>query len=306
MNGNIELLRNYILVTPCKNEQNNLPHLIQSIVSQDIKPVIWVIIDDGSDDNTPQIIKKATDQYDWIKTLELDKIEKRDLGLHLAEITQKGFEFAIDYCNDNTINYNYLGNIDGDLTLEHTFYRDIILEFEKDQKLGIASGGIRLTIGDKLVYVRGLPEDEPSGGDMLVRRKCFEDCNGVPQSYSYDTVLKAKARINQWKTKRFERVIATESRDVGNAEGYLKGFFQMGKSSYFINLHPIHVFAKGILNSLRRPFYGGIAYIAGYLYSFLKRNKQIEDNNIKKYFWNKWKKVYRKRLSKRVIHEVVK
>ena len=305
MSGNNNLPRNYIIITPCKNEENNLPNLIESIMSQTIRPVLWIIVDDGSNDNTPLILKEASEKTNWMKIIRRDEYFKRDLGLHLADISRIAFDFAIEYCNTNRIEYNYLGNIDADLTLNNTFYENLMVEFENDPNLGIASGGIKLTIGDKIVYVRGLSENEPSGGDMLIRRECFEDCEGIPQSYAYDTVLKAKARLNEWKTKRFEENIATESRDVGNAEGYLKGYFHMGQSSYYLNLHPIHIFARGIMISLKRPYYGGFAYIAAYSYSLVKRDRQIEDDSIKNYFWNKWKKAYKHRLSSRVIHEAI-
>lgn len=305
MSGNNDFSRNYIIITPCKNEEKNLPYLIESIKSQIIRPVAWVFIDDGSSDTTPLILKEASENNNWIRIIRMEEKNKRDLGLHLAKISKIAFDFAIEYCKKKKIEYNYLGNIDADLTIENTFYKNLIIEFEKDQNLGLASGGIRLTIGDKVVHVKGLPEDEPSGGDMLIRRKCFEDCGGIPQSYAYDTVLKAKARLNGWKTKRFEDNIATEARDVGNAESYSKGFFHMGKSSYYLNFHPVHIFARGILKSFRKPYYGGIIFIVGYLYSLVKRDRQIEDDNIKKYFWNKWKKVYKHRLSSRVIHEAI-
>lgn len=305
MNGRINSSKNYVLLTPCKNEGHNLLYLIESVVSQTIRPVLWVIVDDCSDDNTPQIIKEVIEKFDWIKVLRLEEKNKRDLGLHLAEITKKGFNFCIQYCMQKGIEYNYFGNVDADLTFDNTFFENLISEFEKDLELGVASGGIILTISGRFVYVKGLPIDEPSGGDMLIRRRCFEECGGIPQSYAYDTVLKAKARLKGWKTKRFEENLAIEVRDVGSAEGYFKGFMQMGVTSQYLNLHPIHVFARGIFKSLRKPYYGGIIYIISYLYCHLKRDSQIKDIEIRNYYWNKWKQVYKKRLSSRVIHEVV-
>jgi len=297
---------NYILITPCKNEGENVPKLIQSIVSQTIRPVIWVIIDDASDDNTPKITNEAAREYDWIRILRLEKGIKRDLGLHLAKIMSQGFDLAIKYCEMNGIKYNYLGNVDGDITLEPSFFKNLIEEFEKDPALGIASGGIRFTIDGRIVHVKGLSIDEPSGGHMLIRRKCFIGCGGIPQSYAYDAVIKAKARLQGWKNRRFEDNIATEARDVGNAEGYFKGFLHMGKISYHLNFHPIHILAWGVLKSFRKPYYGGVVYIAGYLCSLLKRDDKINDDMIQNYYWNKWKQVYKQRLFMRVTYETIK
>ena len=165
--------------------------------------------------------------------------------------------------------------------------------------------GIRFTIDNKLVNVKGLSTDEPSGGHMLIRRKCFEDCKGIPQSYAYDAVIKVRAKLIGWKNKRFEDNMATEARDVGSAEGYFKGFLHTGRISHYLNFHPVHVFAWGILKCLRKPYYGGIVYITGYLCSLIKRNEQIDDIRIKEYYWNKWKNIYKQRLFTRVKYEVV-
>lgn len=281
--------KNYIIITPCKNEGRNLPNLIKSVVTQTLKPVLWVIVDDGSIDNTPDILKKIEKKYDWIKSIRLNYNKKRDLGLHLASIIKRGFDFAIESCSKNGVCYDYLGNLDADLILEHTFYENLIKEFEKDPKLGVASGGTRHIAGNRVIYAK-LNIDEPSGGHMLIRRKCFEDCGGIPISYDYDSVLKAKARLRGWKTKRFDKYVATEIRDVSSAEGYWRGFIQRGKASYYLDLHPLHVLIKSVIYSCKRRHYAGFAYMLGYLSSFIRKEEKINDEEIKQYFRNKWKK----------------
>jgi len=277
----------YILITPCKNEGDNLPSLINSIVAQEIKPIVWVIIDDGSTDNTPDILKFYQKQYIWIKVLHLSE-NPRDVGLHLAGVMKKGFDYAIDYCRLNGLEYDYLGNVDGDLILPSTFFKNLLNEFNLNPRLGVASGGTDYTINNKKVRAK-LSVNEPSGGHMLIRRTCFEECGGLPISHAVDSVLKAKARLRNWQTKRFEDNIATEIRDVSNAEGYWKGKVQSGRSAYYLNLNPLHVIVKAIKYTPKKPYYIGIAYLFGYLSDLIKRKEQIEDSEIKQYFWNKWR-----------------
>jgi len=280
--------KTYIVVTPCKNEERNIPNLIESMAAQTIKPVLWVIVDDGSTDRTPEIIKEAVKKHKWIKNIRLGG-GKRDLGLYFANVVKKGFDFAIEYCMKNRINYDYLGNVDGDITLEHTFFENLIKEFEKDPKLGIASGGTEHIVGNRIIHAK-LGIDEPSCGHMLIRRKCFEECGGIPLSYAIDSVLKSKARLRGWKTKRFEENIATEIRDAHSAEGYWKGFMHKGKVSYYLNLNPLHVMIRSIMYSFRRPYYIGIAYLLGYFSHLIRKKERIDDNELKEYYWNKWRK----------------
>ena len=283
-------VRRYILVTPVKNEEENLPNLIQSIVNQMVKPMLWVIVDDGSTDNTPKIIKNAKKKYNWIQSTRMNE-GKRDLGLHLADILRKGFDFAIQYCMKNRINYDYLGILDGDLSLKPTFIENLITEFEKNPKLGIASGGSKHIVKNREIHLK-VSIDEPAGGHRLIRRKCFEECDGIPLSYDCDSVLKVKAKLRGWKTKRFEENIVTGIRDMSSAEGFWKGYVHNGKASYYLNLNPLHVMIRSIIYSFRRPYYTGIAYMVGYLSDLIRKKEQLDDNEIKDYYWNKWKKIF--------------
>jgi len=61
--------RRYIVVTPCRNEEKNLPNLVQSMTAQTIKPLLWVIVDGGSTDRTPEIITEVAQKYEWINFL---------------------------------------------------------------------------------------------------------------------------------------------------------------------------------------------------------------------------------------------
>lgn len=285
----------YILVTPCKNEGDNIPHLIKSVVKQTIKPEVWAIVDDGSTDNTPEILREAKEKYDWIHPIRLEE-SKRDLGLHYSIIVDMGFNHCISHCEERGLEYKYLGLLDGDLILEYTYFENLIREFTKDSKLGIAGGNTKHIIGDRIRYAK-VNVNEPSGGHMLIRKECFFDCGGFPQvSYASDSVLKAKARLRGWKTRRFTANIVTEIRDVSSAEGYWNGFIHKGESSYYLNHNPLHVLMRVIRYSFKRPYYIGIAYLVGYLSSIIQRKERIKDIEVRSYFWNKWKETSKNKL----------
>lgn len=290
MKENNRPLRQYILLTPVKNEGENLPKLIQPVVEQTIKPVLWVIVDDGSTDNTPEIIKEAKEKSKWIQSIRLDeRVGYRDIGVHLSSVMMTVAEFAIKYCGKNEIKYEYIGNVDGDIIVEKLFFEKLIKEFEKDDKLGIAGSGTQYIKGNNTIQHKGR-EEEPSGGDMLIRRECFEECGGIQMSCCWDSVLKAKARLRGWKTRRFEYVKAIETRVPGSEDYWNRGIHS-GESAYYLNLNPIHVLIKSMKFLCKNPpYYFAIAYLTGYFSSFIRRKEKIDDDEIKEYFWNKWKK----------------
>ena len=46
----------YVLVTPARNEQAFIEKTIESMIQQTLLPLKWVIVDDGSTDNTREIV----------------------------------------------------------------------------------------------------------------------------------------------------------------------------------------------------------------------------------------------------------
>ena len=274
----------YILVTPAKNEEKNLPKLVQSVVQQTVKPVLWVIVDDGSTDNTPNIIREAREKYDWIQSFRL-KEGKRDLGKHVYRVYKLGFDYAINYCKVYNLQYEYLGNIDADMTIETQFFDKLIKEFKKNPRLGVASGSVYSNINNKLI-IENDRDDLPSGGIRLWRRECFEETGGYLISYSADSVSNVLAKLRGWETRRFEEIKAMQARKTSSAEGLWKGYKYHGESAYFRNYHPLFVLAKGLKLLFKSPYYMGIAYLYGYFSSVLRRMDKIDNVEVKEYYYH--------------------
>jgi len=290
--------KSYIIQTPVKNEEENLPRLIKSILEQSIKPSLWLIIDDGSTDSTCEIINDVQNEHNWIHSIRL-KDKGRDLGFHLSEVINVGIGTLMKLCVENNVIYDYLGNIDADVSLEDMYFERLTCKFEQNVKLGIASGGTWYHKGDEIKHYDA-NIDEPSGGNMLIRKECLIDCGLIiPLTHSWDSVLKTKARINGWETKRYENIKSIDSRDVNAVVGYWKGTFNHGMSAHFINMHPIHVFLKSLKISKKPPHYVGFAYTLGYLYNLLFVREKINDDSVKNYNWNKWRLILNESLKKR-------
>ncbi|HSH65911.1 MAG TPA: glycosyltransferase family A protein, partial [Bacteroidia bacterium] len=49
---------NYYVITPAKNEEKFITFTLDSMVNQLLKPVKWIIVDDGSSDRTKEIVEK--------------------------------------------------------------------------------------------------------------------------------------------------------------------------------------------------------------------------------------------------------
>lgn len=293
LNNTIEKkTRNYILITPAKNEEKNIRLCIQSVITQTITPNLWVLIDDGSIDKTFEIIQNAKDKHPWIKCIQLNDVG-RDLTIHISKVIKKGFDYAIGYCLQNNLKYNYIAFLDADMIIQDkNFFEKLIINFERDNQLGIASGEIRILENSNNSYIEKRRTDTISGGEMMCRREFFEGINGFPLSFAWESVLRVKAILIGWKVKRFENIKVFQTRQTGSAEGIKRGYYIKGTSQYYLNYNPLIVIIKGIKYCYKRPHYIGIAYLYGYFNSLMLRKEQIKDKAIRRYFfWNKLREI---------------
>ena len=272
----------YFIVTPAKDEEKSLPSTIRSIERQTVKPILWVIVDDGSTDRTPQIIESAKKKYNWIHSIHLNE-SARDFMIHYASVCNIGLDYGIKYCEKNRIEYEYIAIVDADMILENTYFENLIKEFEKDSRLGIASGGICSIVGDKLIHTKQR-EDLPSGAHRLWRKKCFEETGGYLLTYNVDNVSNVKAKLRGWQVKRFEGYKGIQTRMASSAEGLWKGWRIRGESAYYFNVHPLFVILRAIRYLFKKPYYIGLAYFIGYFSSYINRLEQTDDGEIKHYY----------------------
>ena len=274
--------RQYITVTPAKNEEGSLPKLAKSMLEQTVKPSLWVIVDDGSTDKTVDIIRNLTNEYNWIKVIRLEG-GQRDLGVHVSHVCKEGFDFAIEYCMQKDIRYEYIALLDADIILEPNYFEKLIHEFEKNQNLGVASGRGANIVGNKIIEDKQR-DDLPTGGARLWRKDCFEDTDGYLLTKSPDSVSNAKAIINGWDTKQFRHIKFVSTRAHASAEGYWRGYNQFGSNNYFIGYTPVHALLKGIKLLSERPYYTGFAYLYGYFGNLILRKNQVDDKQVRYYF----------------------
>ena len=282
-------MKDYIVVTPCKNEEDNIIQLADSIINQTIQPKLWVIIDDGSTDSTPQLLKTLTLMCNWIYVSTLQS-GKRDLSFHYAEVVNNGLTLALNISKEYLISYSYVGLIDADMILPPYFFEKMITKFEGNPNLGVASGAVVYEKGEKKVLEKGR-NNLPIGGLRVWKHECFVSTGGFPISYSADSVSNVLATLQGWDIAIFEDIQATQTRETSSAEGLWNGYLTRGKSDYYRDYHPIYVIFKCLKYTFRYPFYVGLPYFCGYINGITRIKRKIENKEVRNYYRNKHKEI---------------
>jgi len=99
----------YALVTPARNEEAFIGATIESVIKQTQPPLRWVIVSDGSQDRTDEIVKSYLARYDWIELMRMP--ERRD-----RQFAAKANCFNAGYARLKDIAYDVVGNLDADIT----------------------------------------------------------------------------------------------------------------------------------------------------------------------------------------------
>jgi poly-beta-1,6-N-acetyl-D-glucosamine synthase len=272
----------YILVTPVYNEGANIEKVIESVVAQTIRPKVWVIVNDGSIDRSPEIIRRFEAFHSFIRCLSLRREDIETYYSRRVYVVLAGIEEA------KKTDYDYLGVLDGDITLEPDYYESILKKFDQDPTLGIATGISLFPVNGKLICP---PMDtmHTPGSIQMFRRDCYDRIGGyTPLKYGGDDSLcEITARMHGWKTRNFPELVSYQHRYVGTGDGrgILKARFRQGLTDYNIATHPVFMFAKTLRRFfIESPFViGSLTRFAGYLYGYCIREKCVIPKEIRRY-----------------------
>lgn len=256
--------------------------MIESVVGQKVTPVLWIIVDDGSTDATPQILECFKAKYSWIQSIKLPP-RPRDITFHYSYVCKQGFDYALEYSREKGIEYDYIGLLDADTVLEENYFGKLMSEFEENSSLGIASGGIYYKEDDRLsreVSDKNLPR----GTGRLWRKACFIETEGYQIEPSPDSISNTKAFLRGWQLRQYADVIEIQKRKTSAGEGLWKGYVKNGWMAYYVDKSLSMVLFNALYRSLKPPYYTGIAYFYGYLSSAIKREKKIQDTEIRTYY----------------------
>ena len=130
----------YALITPARNEEKFIEKTIQSVIGQTIQPQHWIIVNDNSTDHTGEIAQKYADAHDFIQVIHTTGDAKRNFGSKVKAVT-----YAFEQLAD--VEFDYIGNLDADISFDPDYYENILRKLEENPKLGLA-GGTRFDLVD--------------------------------------------------------------------------------------------------------------------------------------------------------------
>jgi poly-beta-1,6-N-acetyl-D-glucosamine synthase len=223
----------YALVTAAYNEERYLPNLLESVVAQRHRPVRWVIVSDGSTDGTDAIIESYASRYAFI-------VLRR-----ITEDHPRNFMAQVDAINNGlallkTEQYEFIGNLDADVTLHPDYFEGLLSRFRQNTRLGLAGGYICEWAGGTF---QPRPTNSPlsvAHAIQLFRRECLEQIGGGYVRMPYggpDWHAEVSARLHGWTVQSFPEFEVRHHRPTGAVAGLLNTCYREGLMDHSFGSH---------------------------------------------------------------------
>jgi glycosyltransferase involved in cell wall biosynthesis len=239
------------------------------VAGQTLLPERWVIVSDGSDDGTDEIVGREAAIHPWIELVRMPKHGDRHFS-HKARCLNAGYEKV------KNIDFEVLGFLDADVSMESDYFEFLLNKFFEFPRLGVAGTpyeeGAR-DVGRGFFYDR----QHVHGACQLFRRKCFEEVGEfIPiEMGGEDKIAVTKARMKGWVTRSFTEKRWVHHRPIGFGGGSsLLVSWKYGQKDYILGNHPLWEVFRGFYQMTHRPYFlGGFLLLNGYLLSLLRGRK---------------------------------
>lgn len=267
------------LVTPLKDEIDNIAEYISNIEHQTIPIKCLVIVENDSTDGSKEYLEKieSVRNVDVFKVLNISFEDKSyRVGKKYSTIIDAGMEFLRK--SEFYSSLDFIGILDCDVFPENAYYSKLTTFMNSDPKIGIASG---LTYTNEGV-LHIADTDFVRGNSRLWKRECLDEA-GYVIAHTADTVSVALAHLKGWRTRTLKSASVTSREiDVRLSNPKSKGYhaYYRGHTLFYILLKSLYYsIVKGRCQT-------GYDVFSGYISALFKRKPRIANPEVKNYFKN--------------------
>jgi glycosyltransferase involved in cell wall biosynthesis len=269
----------YVVVSPVKDEEQYIDFTLRSVSRQSVRPVLWLIVDDGSQDNTPAIVRQYVSHHPFIQLVSGPWTEKRKLAC--AEV--RAFNWGSERVE--TWRYDFIVKLDCDISFDADYFERLFDQFRKDERLGIASGVYRESDRANTWKEISMPYYHAAGACKVIRKECFEQIGPFVPAPGWDTVDEVRAMARGWTTRHFRDLKMIHHKPEGSSIGVLKTGIMQGEASYRVDSSRLF-FACKVLHRLAvsaAPL-SALGLILGYSGAMIMRKRRLVTKREAQYY----------------------
>lgn len=258
----------YAVVTPARDEENNLPRLADSLAAQTVLPDTWAIVENGSSDRTREIAEQLSTVHTWVLVRSTVGSELAERGAPVVRAFTAGLH-ALDPATDIVV------NVDADVSMEPDYFERLLAEFEADPHLGIASGSALEEV-DGVWRQRFVTGSTVWGATRAYRRVCLEDVLPLEERHGWDGLDQLRARSRGWRTRTIPELTFRHHRREGERDSSRVAHWRAcGESAHFMGYRSWYLLARAVHNA--RHERAALAMVWGFAEASLRGGPRYHD-----------------------------
>jgi poly-beta-1,6-N-acetyl-D-glucosamine synthase len=272
-----------LIVSPVYNEARHLDRTARAMAAQERPPDRWVIVDDGSRDDTLEIARRWARELPFLTVMSATEADDGPDRLALAR-EARAFNLGIEQAGWR--DFSHIGKLDGDVELPTQWFATLLREFRDQPHLGLAGGRLEEPSpgGWELIPI---PDSHIHGAVKLYRRECLEAIGGILERLAWDTIDETYARMRGYATRSLPELVGRHHRPWGSADGRLRGKARHGECAWVLHQSAPWALLRSI-KLARVPPAGlsGAAFAYGYARAALRRTPRVEDPQFRRFVRN--------------------
>jgi biofilm PGA synthesis N-glycosyltransferase PgaC len=248
----------YAVVTPARNEHDNLRRLADSIIAQEHLPAQWVIVDDGSDDGMDVVADDLARRYDWI-----DVVRTGEDASDLAQGRRRGRDLLAFRrgLSDLSSPVDVFVKVDADTSFDPDYFTCLLNRFHEQPDLGIAGGCCYELVDDEWRRIK-VSGSHPRGASRAYRWALFDVVFGLEPELGWDGVDEVMAELSGYRTAGFTDFGFRHHRKVGEREGRLRAGSALGRQAWYMGYRPSYLALRAVYRA--RENFASLAMVWGY------------------------------------------
>ena len=262
----------YALITPARDEADNLRRLGQCLLEQTVSPAAWVVVDNGSTDDTVDVVRGFAERSDWVSLASSPPADVAQPG----EPIVRAFHTGLAKVGPADV----VVKLDADVSMGPDFFERLLSAFAADPSLGIASGQCYEQIGGEWrpTYVTG---SHVRGATRAWRWGCLQAVLPLDGTVPcvMDLVDELKAASLGWRTGIVPGLCFYHHRSVGERDGGTAvRWARQGRAAHYVGYRFWYLAARTGFRAIKHP--AALAMIRGYLGAAVRREPRCRDRAV--------------------------
>ena len=242
-----------LLITPARDEAAHLERTIRAVAAQTRAPDLWLIVDDGSTDATPEILARLAARG-ALPARRCRRRQERRGERRPARRGGRGAGLQLrPWRAVDLDDFTHVGKLDADIELPAEYFERLLDRFEREPELGIAGGGL-LERGRSGWQPTKVPGYHVRGALKLYSRECFDAIGGIEERLGWDTIDETYARMHGYTTRSLPELAARHHRPVATRGGALRGRARHGQCAYILRYGAWWVALRSLKVACSRPY----------------------------------------------------